>query len=224
MMLSNATESLLKYEIPVSCENTKVPGHVSEEQKYDVPNCIFPPREFIDDRRLWVQKVSTNPCTRREVVQLHLELDNKLQEKQARLDGICPIRRELYSQFFDELIRQVTINCDSHGLLLAKVRDEIHMTLATYQTLYESSMAFGVRKQLLAEHVMDDHEKQVAALEKEKEELMKQPNEEKARSEEVKKREAELRQTEERKLIEENDFLKRTNNQLKQQLKLIYGA
>lgn len=38
----------------------------------------------------------------------------------------------------DELIRQVTINCAERGLLLLRVRDEIRMTVAAYQTLYES--------------------------------------------------------------------------------------
>jgi dynein light intermediate chain len=43
------------------------------------------------------------------------------------------VRRELYSQVFDELIRQVTINCSERGLLLLRIRDEIRMTLAAYQ-------------------------------------------------------------------------------------------
>lgn len=51
----------------------------------------------------------------------------------------------------DELIRQVTINCAERGLLLLRVRDEIRMTIAAYQTLYESSIAFGIRKALVAE-------------------------------------------------------------------------
>lgn len=48
----------------------------------------------------------------------------------------------------DELIRQVTVNCAERGLLLLRVRDEIKMTLAAYQTLYQSSIAFGIRKAL----------------------------------------------------------------------------
>ncbi len=39
------------------------------------------------------------------------------------------------------------------GLLLLRVRDELRMTLHAYQTLYESSIAFGVRKALQAEQV-----------------------------------------------------------------------
>ncbi len=59
----------------------------------------------------------------------------------------------MYAQCFDELIRQCTINCTERGLLLLRVRDELRMTLHAYQTLYESSIAFGVRKALQAEQV-----------------------------------------------------------------------
>ena len=87
---------------------------------------------------------------------LHLQeqLDQKLEQRQARETGICQVRRELYAQCFDELIRQCTINCVERGLLLLRVRDELRMTLHAYQTLYESSIAFGIRKALQAEQVI----------------------------------------------------------------------
>ena len=65
--------------------------------------------------------------------------------------GLCPIREDNYSQSFDELIRQVAVNCIERGVLLTRVRDELRMTVAAYQTLYESAVAFGIRKTLLAE-------------------------------------------------------------------------
>ncbi len=69
-----------------------------------------------------------------------------MEHRQARTEGICPIREELFSQGFDEIIRQVTINCPERGLLLMRVRDEHKMTLAAYQTLYQSSVSFGMQK------------------------------------------------------------------------------
>ena len=62
----------------------------------------------------------------------------------------------------DELIRQVTINCAERGLLLLRVRDEIRMTIAAYQTLYESSVAFGMRKALQAEQGKADTERKAS--------------------------------------------------------------
>ena len=100
---------------------------------------------------MWVRYVSPTPATRVDVINLQDDLDKKLQTRQARETGICPIREELYSQCFDELIRQITINCAERGFLLVRVRDEIKMTIQAYQTLYESSIAYGMRKALMAE-------------------------------------------------------------------------
>ena len=88
------------------------------------------------------------------MINLQEQLDQKLEQRQARETGICQVRRELYAQCFDELIRQCTINCVERGLLLLRVRDELRMTLHAYQTLYESSIAFGIRKALQAEQVI----------------------------------------------------------------------
>ena len=40
-----------------------------------------------------------------------------------------------------EVEQEVTL-----GLLLLRVRDELKMTIAAYQTLYQSSVTFGMRK------------------------------------------------------------------------------
>merc|ERR1712063_233825 len=101
--------------------------------------------------QLWVQYVSSTPATRADVIHLQEDRDKWLQQRQARETGICPVREELYSQCFDELIREVTINCPERGLLLLRVRDEIRMSIAAYQTLYQSSVTFGTRKQLQSE-------------------------------------------------------------------------
>jgi dynein light intermediate chain len=57
---------------------------------------------------MWVQYVSSTPATRLDVVNLQEHLDRKLQQRQARETGICPVREELYAQTFDELVRQVS--------------------------------------------------------------------------------------------------------------------
>ncbi|EER02005.1 28 kDa inner dynein arm light chain, axonemal, putative [Perkinsus marinus ATCC 50983] len=157
--------SLVKYSTPISIANVGVksgkkglpsPKAAVEEvpgmtQTEDILNSILPPREWADEDRLWVQYVSSTPATRVDVVTLQLELDKKLQERQARETGICPVREDLYAQAFDELIRQMTISCAERGLLALRVRDEVRMTVSAYQSLYESSIAFGIRKALMAE-------------------------------------------------------------------------
>ena len=84
-----------------------------------------------------VQYISHKPAEREDMMTVTRELDRKLIERQARENGICPVREELYSQCFDELIRQVTINSPERGALLHRIRDEIRMTISAYQTLYQ---------------------------------------------------------------------------------------
>ena len=98
------------------------------------------------------------------------------------------------------------------------MRDEIRMTIAAYQTLYESSVAFGMRKALQAEQGKTDMEKKIAELEEDKRGLEKQLNEAKVRAEAIEKRETERRVIEEKKHAEEIQFLKRQVQQYKQQL------
>ena len=69
-------------------------------------------------------------------------------------DSLIPSPLSLSRSFTfpsDELIRQITINCAERGLLLLRVRDEARMTISAYETLYESSIAYGIRKALMAE-------------------------------------------------------------------------
>ncbi|KAJ3019444.1 Axonemal dynein light intermediate polypeptide 1 [Thoreauomyces humboldtii] len=187
-------------------------------QTEDILNSILPPREWDETGQLWVQKVSSTPATRLDVINLQEQLDHMLQKRQARETGIDPVRRELYSQCFDELIRQVTISCQERGLLLLRVRDEIRMSIAAYQTLYESSVAFGMRKALQAEQGKSDMETRVRDLEDDKRGLEQGVLELKAKCEAIEKRESERRAMEERKHAEEIAFLKKTNVQLKTQL------
>ncbi|KAM4579654.1 axonemal dynein light intermediate polypeptide 1 [Odontesthes bonariensis] len=193
-------------------------AEVTKQENGEILNAILPPREWSEGGQLWVQQVSTAPCTRVDVIRLEELLNTKLQQRQARQTGICPVRRELYSQCFDELIRQVTIICAERGLLMLRVRDEIQMTIAAYQTLYESSITFGMRKAMQAEQGKADMEQKVSDLNNEKQDLLEQLNEQKAKGEAIEKREAEKRQLEEKKYTEEIQFLKNTNHQLKIQL------
>jgi dynein light intermediate chain len=134
-----------------------------------------------------------------DVINLQEQLDRKLQQRQARETGICPVREELYAQCFDELIRQITINCAERGLLLLRVRDEIRMTIAAYQTLYESSIAFGMRKALMAEYRKTELEGKVKQLEAEREDLTKQVADLTERCEDIAKKEVERRTVDESK-------------------------
>jgi dynein light intermediate chain len=227
-MLMSST-SLVKYDNPILVSTTKetrgkgkkgagIEAKQNLTPTEDILNSILPPREWTEDGQLWVQYVSSTPATRSDVTTLQEHLDQKLQQRQARETGICPIREELYAQCFDELIRQVTINCAERGLLLLRVRDEIRMTIACYQTLYESSIAFGMRKALQSEQAKTDMQTKIKALESEVRDLDKSVAEMKEKCEETERKEAERRQVEAEDHQERVEFKKKHNQSLKKEL------
>lgn len=212
-------ESLVQYREPevaksaqqaaASSSSAKKTDAKKSNQLVDVLNAILPPREYLDEhgRRL-AQAVSSAPSSRDQVITLQMKLDERLQERQARENGICPVREELYSQCFDELIRQATIESPERGLLLMRVRDEVRMTISAYQTLYQSSITFGMRKTLQAEQGNSELIKRIADLEVDKRKFQSLVQDHKGLYESIEKRIAEQKAQEEKKMQEEKDFLK----------------
>lgn len=222
--------SLVKYTTPIAVASTSKGRKVAKSKKKeasqteDILNSILPPREFNADEQLWVQNVSSTPATRADVLQLEEMLNKRLTERQARETGICPIREELYAQAFDEIIRQVTIICAERGLLLLRVRDEIRMTICAYQSLYESSIAYGMRKALMAEQRRNNEDKSKSNLAMEINKLQEQVAELETKIKATEENEADRQETEARKHAEEVDFLKKGNQQLKDQLEALLSA
>jgi Axonemal dynein light chain len=64
------------------------------------------------------------------------------------------------------LCQQVTLDGPERGLLLLRVRDEIRMAIDAYKTLYDSSVIFGIKKQLQAEQGMAEMEAEVKSSDK----------------------------------------------------------
>ena len=135
-------------------------------QLVETLNSMFPPKQWEEDGHRYIQYVSPEPATREKSRDLFKALDQKIKERRAKDKGICPVRQELYSQCFDEIIRQVTIDNTERGLLLLKVRDEIKMSIASYQILYESAILYGIRKQLQSEDAREELKKTLEEKEK----------------------------------------------------------
>ena len=184
--IKNYTESntLLQYQGKIDL-NPDDPSYLSQKKREnsstidsnpslsEILNSMFLPREWEENGKRFIQYVSPEPATREKARDLFKALDEKIRERQAREKGICPVREELYSQCFDEIIRQVTIECPERGLLLLRVRDEIKMTIASYQTLYESAILFGIKKQLQAEAGKEELKKRKEELEAKKKKMKK---------------------------------------------------
>ncbi|GBP26026.1 33 kDa inner dynein arm light chain, axonemal [Eumeta japonica] len=213
---STSTAQIAPFEIPPPGGSAApcMPVEAKRETE-EILNSILPPKEWEESGQIWTQKISATPATRLDVINLQEMLDTRLQQRQARETGICPVRRQLYTQCFDELIRQVTINCAERGLLLLRIRDEARMTMEAYQTLYCSSIAFGMRKALQAEQGKSDLQDQVVKLEEERASFERQCAELKQKAEQLERRAAELKAAEEKRHQEELLALKKTNAQLK---------
>lgn len=225
----NIRESLIRYDPPVQSNNKDKKNATKTStsaalQTEDILNSILPPRTFEQDGVTWVQHVSSTPATRLDVLNLQEKLDQQLKVRQAREMGLCPIREDLYTQCFDEIIRQVTISCSERGILLTRVRDELRMMVSSYQTLYESAVAFGIRKALLAEQGKSEMKTRIEELETENERLRRQLAEHKARLDAAEKTEAERRNLDEKRHSEEILFLKKQVVQLKSQLENVLSV
>lgn len=171
--------SLIKYAKPVIVSTMGKRGKDKAENKdsaaeniEDVLNSILPPREYTKDKQqLYIESVLSTPATETDVIILSHELDKRLQQRKARETGICAIREELYSQCFDELIRQITIASVDRGIEIVKIRDEMRMLIQAYQSLYESALSYGMRKALQGEQYKAEMAKTKAALTAEVEKL-----------------------------------------------------
>merc|ERR1712166_1637174 len=190
----------------------------------DYLNSILPPRENTQDGNLWVRYVSATPGSKVDVMDLQEKLDKRLGQRQARETGICPIREELYAQCFDELIRQITIDCAERGFLLVRVRDEIRMTVQAYQTLYESSIAYGMRKALMSEQKKNEMQTNIEELEDSCEELVAETKKLTQEQDNVIRRFAEEMARESKAHQDQVDYLNALNNDYKQELETLLST
>ena len=143
----------------------------------DALNRLLPPKKITDKDQEWVQYVTCTPVAKADVVDLQENLDRRLQTEQARETGICPIREKLYTECFDELIRQITLNCLERGILLTRIKKELIITINSYQSLQESSIAYGIRTLLLAEEEKKKLNEEISKIESECEDLEREINE-----------------------------------------------
>ena len=147
-----------------------------------------------------------------------------MQAKEARETGICPKREELFAQCFDELIRQITINCAERGFLLVRVRDEIKMTIQAYQTLYESSIAYGMRKALMAEQKKNQMQSDIKQLEDTCERLQRENKDMEQQIEDMIRKDEEDRLTEQKAHEDKVNYLNELNADYKLELENLLSA
>jgi dynein light intermediate chain len=218
-------KSLVKYSKPTVLtqnnsrllegqKNSKI-----ENQTEDILNSILPPREYtIDKKQLYIENVLSTPATELDVIALKSELEFRLSKKEARENGLCPIREDLFSQCFDELIRQITISCSNQGLLLVRVRDELRINIECYQKLYESALSYGIRKSLLIENEKNSMNIEIKNLNQEILDLQNEVQRYEVEIDESKEKHRKNDLIDSKKHEEEISNIKKKNQRLKEEL------
>ena len=118
----------------------------------------------------------------------------------------------------------MTLNMAERGLLLLRVKRDIYSTIQAYQTLYNSSVTFAMRKQLQAEHGRAELAKKKTELEKRKKKQLKKMVEQKAKIEAIKGIIEKKREDDTKKRQEEIKFLQQQSEHLKRFLKQVEQA
>ena len=215
---------MLKYDLPVQAgepdkqKKQRAPlksGVDGDNIARDVLNTIFPAVEYTENDIKYTKYVSATPATKSDVVKLKQQVELLLQKKKISID---PERTEIYQDCFDEIIRQITIDCSVRGLLLVKVRDHYRSLMASYKDLYESSLAWGSRKAAQVEYGYNDLEKTNYRLKEEKRTLELTVNELQMKLENFEKKISEGRAAKEKEHQEEIQFLKKQAQMIKAQI------
>lgn len=171
-----------------------------------------------------VQRVSHAQIKREELRHLRVELDARLKQSNARHDGICNVRRGIHALMFDELVRQVTIDCPERGILLRRVRDEIQMTLDAYHTLYDESVAYSTNRCVAAAKYTPAMTQAIDGLNRDISELRKELRKLQAKESAMLRCVDEQESSDHKKYEEERTFLERTQQRLQSQLEAVKEA
>ena len=155
---------------------------------------ILPPKIVHENGLIFYHFVSCDSAIVNDILKLHKNLQTQMKVRGAKESGICPIREELYNECFEEIIRQVTINCLQRGDLLNTIKLEMNYEINYYRQLYESLIAFSLRKvlqekkkKIMLENKKEKIKKEIEELQREineKNEMLKQRMEEENKKEE----------------------------------------
>jgi dynein light intermediate chain len=165
----DSTRTLLKYESPRRLEHRRIAAltTASEQPLSDAQifSSLFPNNSFEQNGLKWTQEVSRAPSTGGDVLALGKKLAERLRSQAEHSDKsigdepssasatrasvepiICPQRQKFYSQCFDEILRQVAVDCIERGALMLRVRDGLRMGLLGLRNRYESCLTVELQR------------------------------------------------------------------------------
>jgi dynein light intermediate chain len=167
---------------------------------------------------------STNPSTRHDLIQLQERFHMMLYKERALEIGLCPIRRRIYDDLFDELIRIIILQCSERGLLLGRIKNAYVQWMNTYEELYSSGMAYSLRQYLYKIEEKEKYEYVITELENDCQQLRDELEKESIRFEKLSKlitnNDEDNEQNDEQRLLKNNvNILRSTNEILRRDLR-----
>jgi dynein light intermediate chain len=189
----------------------------------EVMNSLFSPVEFTENGVAYTQSVSISTVSRSDVQKLRIQLGNLLHTRAAKPRGVCLIRSEIYSQCFDEVVRQVTIDNNARGRLLARVRDHYRGVAHAHKELYESTLDWGNRKSIQVNLGVPDLRTYHEELKEHRRTLELRANDIQIKLDTLEKKLAENKALREKDRADEIAFLKRQGQMTKAQIDM-YNA
>ena len=109
---------------------------------------------------------SVKPPVKEDIDRIAKRLEDLIQQRKCKSQGIYEIRNEIYLETLNEMIRQISIDCPERGILLALIRNEITKSISNYKRLFNNSQAFAVRRELSAEEGVEELTKRKQELER----------------------------------------------------------
>ncbi len=162
------------------------------------------------------------PSTQYDLYQLQERFHRMLYKEQALEIGLCPKRRRIYNDLFDELIRLITLECSGRGLLLGRIKNEYVQWMNTHEELYSSGMAYGLRQYLYKIEDKQKYEYMIKELEDDCQQLHDELDKESIRFDKLTQlinNDEEYEQNYEQRLLKNNlNILRSTNEILRRDL------
>ena len=66
-------------------------------------DAILPPKKIHENGLIFYHFVSCDSAIVNDIIKLHKNLLNQMKIREAKESGVCPIREELYNEYFEEL-------------------------------------------------------------------------------------------------------------------------
>ncbi|CAG7834070.1 unnamed protein product [Allacma fusca] len=140
----------------------------SRQDKIDLLNQLFPPREFTLDKSKWKLDVSKMPANSTDRMHLFRKFEAERNDKNCSSKGFCPIMNDMIQDLFDECIRQDILEHPERGILLVCIKNGLNRQALTLSALLENSQMKAGRVSVTLGAIIDQLNK---VLEKDKTEI-----------------------------------------------------